>query len=140
MCAFFTQSTNFCLLWTKHICNSKRNFNLLVTQIFICFLHLFKNIEICDCFSDLKTRQDRDFINEYLEKGKKQDISNWNLANQEGNENIKMYEIENLAWILLRWFSFKFVNWSKMVGLQWKKRPSKVRFGKYSVLYKEYYF
>ena len=37
-----------------------------------------------------------------LKKGKKQDISNWNLANQEGNKNIKMYEIENLAWILLR--------------------------------------
>ena len=37
-----------------------------------------------------------------LKKGKKQDISNWNLANQEGNKNIKMDEIENLAWILLR--------------------------------------
>ena len=36
-----------------------------------------------------------------LKKGKKQDISNWNLANQEGNKNIKMDEIENLAWILL---------------------------------------
>jgi hypothetical protein len=32
-----------------------------------------------------------------LKKGKKQDISNWNLANQEGNKNIKMDEIENLA-------------------------------------------
>ena len=37
-----------------------------------------------------------------LKKGKKQDISNWNLASQEGNKNIKMDEIENLAWILLR--------------------------------------
>ena len=36
-----------------------------------------------------------------LKKGKKQDISNWDLANQEGNENIKMHEIENLDLILL---------------------------------------
>ena len=55
-----------------------------------------------DC---LKTRQDQDFINEYLEKGqetrnKKQD-TNWYLANQEGNKNIKMHEIENIKIILL---------------------------------------
>ena len=36
-------------------------------------------------------------ISYILKKGKKQDIFNWNLANQEGNENLKMYEIENLA-------------------------------------------
>ena len=36
-----------------------------------------------------------------LKTGKKQDISNLNLANQEGNENIKMFEIENLVLILL---------------------------------------
>ena len=32
-----------------------------------------------------------------LKKGKKQDISNRNLASQEGNKNIKMHEIENLV-------------------------------------------
>ena len=36
-----------------------------------------------------------------LKRGKKQDIFNWYLANQEGNKNIKMYEIENLEIILL---------------------------------------
>ena len=36
-----------------------------------------------------------------LKTGKKQDISNLNLANQEGNENIKMFKIENLVLILL---------------------------------------
>ena len=36
-----------------------------------------------------------------LKKGKKQEISNWNLANQEGNKNIKMHEIENIETILL---------------------------------------
>ena len=45
----------------------------------------------------LKTRQDQDFTNEYLEKGKETRYFHWNLANQEGNKNIKMDEIENLA-------------------------------------------
>ena len=38
-----------------------------------------------------------------LKKGKKQDISNWYLANQEGktNKNIKILEIENIVMILL---------------------------------------
>ena len=36
-----------------------------------------------------------------LKRGKKQDILNWYLANQEGDKNIKMYEIENLEIILL---------------------------------------
>ena len=36
-----------------------------------------------------------------MERGKKQDISNWYLANQEGNKNTKMYEMENLEIILL---------------------------------------
>ena len=36
-----------------------------------------------------------------LIKGKNQDISNWFLANQEGNKNIKMHEIENIKIILL---------------------------------------
>jgi hypothetical protein len=49
----------------------------------------------------LKTRQDQDFTNENLEKGKKQYIYNWYLANQEGNKNIKMREIENIKLFLL---------------------------------------
>ena len=36
-----------------------------------------------------------------LKKGRKQDISNLNLANQEGDKNIKMHELENLVLILL---------------------------------------
>ena len=36
-----------------------------------------------------------------LKKGKKQDISNWYFANQEGNKNIKMHEMENIKMILL---------------------------------------
>ena len=37
-----------------------------------------------------------------LKKGKKQDIPNQDLANQEGNKNIKMHEIENTCSTLLR--------------------------------------
>ena len=33
---------------------------------------------------------------EILKTGKKQDIPYYDLANQEGNENIKMIEIENI--------------------------------------------
>ena len=48
-------------------------------------------------------KQDKTEISQMniLKTGKKQDISNLNLANQEGNENIKMHEIENLDLILL---------------------------------------
>ena len=41
-----------------------------------------------------------------FKKGKKQDISNWYLTNQEGNKNIKMHKIEKIKIILLcsvRW-------------------------------------
>ena len=38
---------------------------------------------------------------EILKKGKKQEIPNKDLANQEGNENIKMHEIEKIENILL---------------------------------------
>ena len=31
-----------------------------------------------------------------MKKGKKQDISNWYLANQEGNKNMKMPKMENI--------------------------------------------
>ena len=49
-------------------------------------------------------KQDKSEISQMdiLKTGKKQDISNLNLANQEGNKNIKMFEIENLVLILLR--------------------------------------
>ena len=48
-------------------------------------------------------KQDKTKISQMhiLKTGKKQDISNLNLANQEGNKNIKMHEIENLVLILL---------------------------------------
>ena len=49
----------------------------------------------------LKMSQDQEFENVYLEKGEKQDISNWYLASQEGNRNIKKPKIENLEIILL---------------------------------------
>jgi hypothetical protein len=49
----------------------------------------------------LETREDQDFKNEELERGKKQDNSDFDLANQEGNKNIKMYKIEKIKNILL---------------------------------------
>jgi hypothetical protein len=36
-----------------------------------------------------------------LRNGKKQDISNWYLANQEGNKNIKKHQIKNIKTTLL---------------------------------------
>ena len=42
----------------------------------------------------LETRQEKDFGNKDLEKGKKQDILNKEIRDQEGNQSIKMYEIE----------------------------------------------
>ena len=51
--------------------------------------------------SYLKTRQVKILKMNILKRGKKQDISNWYLARQEGYKNIKMHKIENIEIILL---------------------------------------
>lgn len=44
----------------------------------------------------LETKQDQYLEIKILKKEKKQDIPNSDLANQEGSESIKMYEIEKI--------------------------------------------
>ena len=99
MIFFFDQLYIFLLYILSNVCNSKLNRCIFLWFDKILWLHVIHKMPIIwprkSRFSKkfLKTRQDQDFENKDLEKGKDTKL---NFGNQEGNENTKMYKIKNI--------------------------------------------
>ena len=88
----------------KHVCISEIKFHLFETQNYICLPQSAREYQdVGYIFKWLNWKRDKIKILKMniLKRGKKQDISNWYLASQEGNRNIKKPKIENLEIILL---------------------------------------
>jgi hypothetical protein len=71
----------------KYPLNMKHVYNSMEPKSTYVYQNMFENFEMWDKFSNglLKNK-----IINILKSGRKQDISNWYLANQKDNKNLKM--------------------------------------------------